>query len=184
MRLPVSLVLPLLVGAVQSASDTAKVYIFQEPEYPTSLTIPTLTPEEARLVIAHRLGVSRYHSLRDVSKDALAHIDAFGGPQTQLFANDGQDLRSQLVVIIDNATPEVTGRYQSEWGPIQPAFDISNPPSRMANQQLVRDLIDQNPLLEANPDCSITDNANPFNAVCWPVKSRILHFHAALVSCL
>ena len=182
MRLPLSLILPLLVGAVQAASDTAKVYIFQKPDYPTSSTIPTLTPEEARLVIAQRLAVSRYHSLRNASKDALTHIDAFGGRQTQLFANDGQDLRSQLVVVIDNATPEVAGRYQSEWAPIQPAFEISNPPSRTATQQLVRDLIEQNPSLDANYDCSITDNANPFNEVCWPGKSRILHFYEALVS--
>jgi hypothetical protein len=184
MRLPVSLVLPLLVGAVQAASETAKVYIFQKPEYPTSSIIPTLTPEEARLVIAQRLGVSRYHSLRDVSKDALAHINAFGGPQTQLFANDGEHGRSQLVVMIDNASPEVAAQYQKEWAPIQPAFEISNAPSRTANQQLIRDLIDQNPSMEVNYDCTITENANPFNEACWPGNSRIMHLHAASVSCL
>lgn len=184
MRLPVAFVLPLLVGAAIAALETAKVYIFQEPEYPLSLTIPTLTPEEARLVVAQRLGVSRYHSLRGVSNDALAHINAFGGPHPRLFANDGQHVRSQLVVLIDNVTPELSLRYEKEWAPTQHAFKVSNPPSRRANLQLVQDLHEQNPLLAVHPSCTLQENANPFNEECWPGRFKILHFEAKPVSCL
>lgn len=182
MRLPVSLVLPLLVGAVQAASETAKVYIFQKPEFPTSSNIPTLTPEEARLVIAQRLGSSQRHSLSDASDDALAHINAFGGPQKQLFSNDGQDERSQLLIVIDDATPEIAAQYQKAWAPIKPAFEISTP-SRTANEQLISNVIEEKPT-EINPECRITNNDIPSNKRCWPGKSKIMQFHAASVSYL
>lgn len=184
MRLPLSLVFSLLIGAAQAASETAKVYIFQEPELPISSTIPILTPEDARLVIAQRLGVSRYHSLSGVSNDALAHINAFGGPQSQLFINDNQGGRSQLVLLIDNVTLDLAIRYEKEWAPNQPAFKISNPPSRTANRKLVRDLYEQNPLVASRPICTVQENVNPFNEECWAGKFKILHFEAINVSYL
>jgi hypothetical protein len=183
MKLPVSLVLPLLIGAAQAASETAKVYIFQEPEYPTSSTAPTLTPEEARLVIAQRLGVSRYHGLSGVSDDALTYINTFGGPQSQLFTNDAQEGRSQLVLLIDNVTPGLAMRYEEVWAPIQPAFKILNPPSRTANLELVRDLHEQNPSIAGGRTCTIGQNINPFNEQCWPGRSKILHLKAVDVIC-
>lgn len=185
MRFPVGLVLPFLVGVVQAASETAKVYIFQESEYPTSSALPTLTPKEARLVIAQRLGVSRYHSLGDVSKDALSHINAFGGPQTQLFPNDGQYGRSQVVVMIDNATPEVAARYQKEWAPLRPAFEISYPPTRTANLQFIRDLHKQNPSMEVDHNCDDPHGqGNPVHEGCWDGRAKLFHFEALSVSCL
>jgi hypothetical protein len=185
MKLPVSLVLPLLVGAVQAASETAKVYIFQESRYPTSSNTPTLIPEEARLVIAQRLGVSRYHSLGDVSNDALLHINAFGGPQTQLFPDDCPPGRPQVVVMIDNATPEVTARYRKEWPTVQPAFEISHPPSRTANLQFIGDLHKQNPSMEVDHSCDDPfGQRNPFHEGCWEGRAKLFHFEALSVSCL
>jgi hypothetical protein len=185
MRLQVSLVLPIFIGAVQAASETAKVYIFQEPRYPTLSTIPTLTPEEARLVIAQRLGISRYHSLSGVSDDALTYINAFGGPHSPLFTiiNDW-DKRSQLVLMIDNVNPELAARYENEWASIQPAFKISSPPLRTANLKLVQDLHQQNPLIAPKLDCGFRENFNPFNEQCWPGRFKLLHLDPVSVSCL
>jgi hypothetical protein len=184
MRLPASLVLPLLVAAGQAASEPAKVYILQKPEFPTSSTIPTLTPEEAKLVIAQRLGSSQLYSLSDASDDALAHINAFGGPQKRLFANDDQDERSQLLIVIENVTPEVAARYQKEWAPIKPAFEISTPPSKTANERLISDVSEEKPSMEFNPECRITRNDVPSNKRCWPGKSKTLQFNAGSVSYL
>lgn len=184
MRLPVSLVLPLLVGAAQAASKSAKVYIFQKPGFGTSSTIPTLTQEEAKLVIAQRLGASQRHSLSGVSDDALAHINAFGGPQKQLFANDGQDVRSQLLIVIDNATSEAAARYQKECSLTKPAFEISTPLLTTATERLISDSIEENPFEEISPECRILYNNVPSNNRCWPEKSKIMQFHAASVSYL
>ena len=182
MRFPVSLVLPFLVGVVQAASETAKVYIFQESEYPTSSITPTLSPEEARIVIAQRLGVSRYHTLRDISKNALSHINAFGGPQSQLFSSDGQYGRSQVVVMIDNAIPEVTALFQKEWAPLRPAFEISSPPSRTANLQFIRDLHKQNPSMEVDHNCDNPHGqGNQFNKGCCGGSAKLFHFEALTV---
>jgi hypothetical protein len=176
MRFQISLVLTLLAGTIQATLETAKVYILQKPEFPTSSNIPTLTPEEAKLVIAQRLGFSQLHSLKEASDKALAHINTFGGPQKQLFANAGQDERSQLLIVIDDATPEVAARYQKEWAAIKPAFEISTPSSSMANEKLISDVE------QISQECRITSNDVPSNKRCWPEKSKIMQFHAISVS--
>ena len=181
MRLPLSFVLPLLVGTGHAASESAKVYIFQKPEFQTTSAIQTLTPEDAKLVIAQRLGTSQRHVLSGASRDALAHINTFGGPQKQLLPSDNQDVRSQLLIVIDNAISEAATRYQNAWASTKPAFEISSSLWTTATEQLISNSIKEDPSTEINRPCKMTHGEFSSSNGCWPEKSKIVQFQAASV---
>ena len=72
------------VAQVCAASPEAYVYLSdksQQDNTPPS----SVSPNEARLLFARRLGLSRYHSLGDASESTLELLNAYGGPQEQLF---------------------------------------------------------------------------------------------------
>jgi hypothetical protein len=52
---------------------------------------PSVTPETARLIIAQRLGLSRFHSIEHADAEAIRHINAYGGRQQRLFGGDDAD---------------------------------------------------------------------------------------------
>jgi hypothetical protein len=84
--------------------------------------------------------------------------------------------------MIDNATPEVAARFQKEWAPLQPSFEISAPPSRTANLQFVKDLHKQNPSMEIDHNCDDPyGQSNPFNEGCWEGRVKLFHFEALSV---
>merc|ERR1712093_458352 len=83
MKLTTSFLLPLLVGAASAITD-ASVYIFDAAKRP-STSPPSLSPEQARLVFAQRLGASQYHGIGDASEVTLSYVNRFGGPQESLF---------------------------------------------------------------------------------------------------
>jgi hypothetical protein len=171
MRLSTGLLLPTLIGAVSAASD-AKVYLFQGDEWPNTSKPPTLSPKEARLVFAQRLGVSRYHSLDDVGEDTLSYINQFGGPQEQLFGGNGQDKAPELVLLVEGVSAEHAEPLLSAWSSIQPAFTISNPPSSSENLELAFNLDRQlGPDVQA---CPFEQDIDPGNRKCWKGRSKIL----------
>jgi hypothetical protein len=173
MKLSPSLLLPIFVSAATALSD-ASVYIFQTTESPTSSNPPTLSPEQARLVFAQRLGTSQYHGLGDVSEATLSYINRYGGQRESLFQDAADDKPAELVLIVEGVSPKAAGPLIEAWASIKPAFTISKAPSMTANQRLVSDLNQQSG--QGKQNCVLQDAINPFDASCWNGKSNAIHF--------
>lgn len=176
MKLPTGLVLPVFISAASAISD-ATVYIFQGVDFPNHSTPPTLSPEEARLVFAQRLGVSEYHGLGDTSESTLSYISQFGGHQETLFQDLAQDEAAELVLIVEGVSPKSAEPLLSAWSSIQPAFTISNPPSSSSNLVLAKEL--QAQVGTSHPQCPFEDSINPFDKKCWNGKAKIMYIDLA-----
>jgi hypothetical protein len=72
---------------------------------------PAVSPETARLIIAQRLGLSRFHSIEHADAETIRHINAFGGRQQKLFGEEDADRsRAHLLVWVEDAEQdEATG---------------------------------------------------------------------------
>ena len=138
MKLPTSLLLPLYVGAATAttAIADAKVYIFPDDGQSNGSNRPALSPEEARLVFAQRLGVSRYHSLDGAGDNTLSYINRFGGRQKALFEAVDDHKAAELVLFVEGVSAKNAGPLLEAWSSIQPAFTIYNPPSSSENLEL------------------------------------------------
>ncbi|KAG0651317.1 putative endoplasmic reticulum membrane [Hyphodiscus hymeniophilus] len=163
MKLTSRLLLPALIGAASATSD-AKVYLFQGHEWPSTSKPPTLSPEEARLVFAQRLGISQYHGIGDASESAIAHINTFGGRQESIFQDSARDKAAELVLVVQGVSSKTAEPLLSAWSSIAPAFTISNPPASKSNLRFVEDLQRQ---VGQGRACVLADDINPFNHMCW-----------------
>lgn len=88
--------LPALACLASASTDTGHLIIYER----TTQNPPqarTISPETARLIIASRLGVDRYHSLGKASADSLAAINDFAGSQ-QVFA--GKTRRDPVALLL------------------------------------------------------------------------------------
>src|SRR2546421_11920297 len=100
-----SLAVSLFAAASVSAASEATVYLFTGgDERPTTSNPPTLSPEQARLVFAQRLGASQYHGLGDASESTLSYINKFGGHGKSLFQDSVEDKAAELVMIIEGVS--------------------------------------------------------------------------------
>lgn len=172
MKLSARLLLPAVLGAaLVSAFNDGSVFIFQGDEWPNSLNPPTLSPEEARLVFAQRLGVSQYHGIGDASESTLAHINTFGGGQDSIFQDSRQDKAAELVLLVQGVSSRTAKPLIDAWSSYKPAFKISNAPSANANQRFIEDLQQQ---LGQTKSCPLEDAINPFNDKCWDGKANAL----------
>jgi hypothetical protein len=68
-----------------------------------SATSPSVSPETARLIIAQRLGLSRFHSVEHADAEAIRHINAYGGRHQKLFGGVATDAsQAQLLMWIED----------------------------------------------------------------------------------
>lgn len=76
---------------------------------------PSISPETARLILAQRLGLSRFHSIQHVDAESIRHINAYGGRRQQLFgAGDADRSKAHLLMWIDDAEQdEATGSHSA-----------------------------------------------------------------------
>ncbi|KAF4624468.1 hypothetical protein G7Y89_g13703 [Cudoniella acicularis] len=177
MRLSTSLLVPALASAASAAGiSPANVHIFGDEQ---SIHNPTLSPEQARLVFAQRLGVSQYHGLGDASESTLSYINDFGRKRESLFHETSQDQAAELVLIVDGLTKNTALELTGAWAEnkhFENDFHISDPPSMSANKKLVADLNEQ---LGQQPDCALEDAINPFEVKCWNGKSKAIYLDLA-----
>ncbi len=175
MKLPGTLLLPLLVGAA-SATPEASVYIFPATTPPSTSTPPSLSPEQARLVFAQRLGASQYHGLGKTSEDTISYINQFGGHGESLFEGV-KDKAPELVLVVEGVSEQTAGPLFQAWSSIKPAFTMKNPPSVVANSKLIADLMEQTG--KDSGACrsqKLQDAINPFDSKCWEGKSKIFKY--------
>jgi hypothetical protein len=65
---------------------------------------PTVSPETARLILAQRLGLSRFHSVEHADAEAIRHINAYGGRQQKLFGTEDADRsKAHLLIWIEDS---------------------------------------------------------------------------------
>ena len=172
MKLSISFLLPILLGTA-SASSNATVYIFQGDEWPNTSKPPTLSPEQARLVFAQRLGVAQYHGLEDASESTLSYINKFGGNRNSLFQDSPKDKARELMLIVEGGSSQTAEPLLNAWSSINPTFTIANPPSLKANKKLVGDLNQQSG--QKGQNCPFEDAINPFDEACWNGQSKVMH---------
>ncbi|KAK6582142.1 hypothetical protein PZA11_005839 [Diplocarpon coronariae] len=173
MKLCDSLLVPALIGVASAIAD-ANVYIFDANGAATTTSPPILTPEQARLVFAQRLGASQYHGVGDASEATLSFINQFGAPQESLFQASEDEKAAELILIVEGFSSEAAEPLVREWASLQPAFTISKPPSMAANERLVSDL--QKHSGQGGQKCSLGNAINPFDRNCWNGRSSIIHF--------
>jgi hypothetical protein len=86
MKLSWSFVLSSLYCSA-AASRSGHVFLFDPSADSTSNTQqpPSVSPHTARLILAQRLGLSRFHSLKDADDETIDRINTYGGkPQISL----------------------------------------------------------------------------------------------------
>lgn len=54
------------------------------------------------MILAQRLGLSRFHSIKNADAEAIKNINAFGGRQQKLFGEKADTSRARLVVWIED----------------------------------------------------------------------------------
>ncbi|TGO61761.1 hypothetical protein BOTNAR_0124g00130 [Botryotinia narcissicola] len=141
MKLSSSFLLPLLASTVCAASDSALAYILEGQQKPNNLiSPPALSPNEARLVLAQRLGVSQFHDVGSVGSEAIKYINKFGGQLKSLFNDAPKDRAAELVIIVEGVSEETAGSLLNSLSSIKPAFTISNPPTARTTEKLSNDL--------------------------------------------
>jgi hypothetical protein len=116
MRVLQALVSASIAGAALAASLEASVYMFGGP--PSSVQgkdASTISPSTARLLLARRLGLSHYHSLKSINEEEIAQINDLSGHQKPLFAvpDDDQVRRKVMVVVEGIHNPE--SRFYLNW---------------------------------------------------------------------
>ena len=94
MWLSVSIWLPALACLAQATSDIGHLFVY-DPNHTPQASPRRISPQTARLMIASRLGLDRFHTLGSISQDALEAINDFG-PTQQPFT----DLSSQAPVAL------------------------------------------------------------------------------------
>ena len=85
-----------------AAPPEALIYTFPESSQGRSRT-PTISPNDARLLFAQRLGLSEYHSLGDVHQDTLELLNVYGGQQRSIFDDASKDGLRRLLVVVEGA---------------------------------------------------------------------------------
>jgi hypothetical protein len=72
---------------------------------------PSVSLETARLIIAQRLGLARFHSIEHADTENLRHINKYGGMHPRLFGGDVErGTRAHLFMWIDGVDEkEATG---------------------------------------------------------------------------
>jgi hypothetical protein len=176
MKLSPQLFLPALISAASAVSD-ASVYLFEGQAWPSTSNPPNLSPDEARLVFAQRLGVSQYHGIGEVSERTLSHINTFGGRQESIFQDAAKDRTAELVFFVQDFSSKTAEPLLSVWSSIKPAFTISNPPSPKANVKLVEDFQRQ---VGQGKACMFEDDINPFNDRCWNGRTKAVYMDLRL----
>lgn len=115
MRSALVALLAALAAAVQAASE-ASVWTFDRDSLP-SIKPSSISPENARLILAHRLGLSSYHSLKDADESTINLLNNFGGAEKPLFNEPSETEGRRLLVIIEgleDQTSTVALKYKAQ----------------------------------------------------------------------
>ncbi|OAL07423.1 hypothetical protein IQ06DRAFT_238373 [Phaeosphaeriaceae sp. SRC1lsM3a] len=118
-----------------------------------SAATPSVSPETARLIIAQRLGLSRFHSIEHADAEAIRHINAYGGRQQKLFgADDADRSRAHLLMWVEDGDEQDAAVIVIDGSEGFQGFRISDSPSPDDNDRLLQDFARQADSLPEFPD--------------------------------
>lgn len=86
-----------------AAANTGHVFTFDGTKDHAAPASSPIDPETARLILAQRLGLSRFHSVKGADSEAIKNINTFGGRQQKLFGEQADTSRAQLLVWLEDA---------------------------------------------------------------------------------
>ena len=70
------------------------------------------------MILAQRLGLSRFHSIKDADAAAIKSINTYGGRHQKLFGEDADTSRARLLMWVDDASEDLAeGRRYGLWTP-------------------------------------------------------------------
>lgn len=104
-----------------AAAKNGHVFTFDGSENHAAPASSPIDPETARLILAQRLGLSRFHSIKDASAEAIKTINTYGGRQQKLFGEEAARSRAQLLVWLEDAEESLVASRHSH--PIHMAED-------------------------------------------------------------
>lgn len=106
----------LVASSLYCAAAAAKnghVFTFDGSENHATPASSPIDPETARLVLAQRLGLSRFHSIKDADAEAIKIINTYGGRQQKLFGEEADTSKAQLLIWLEDAEESlVTSRLK------------------------------------------------------------------------
>ncbi|KAF2204458.1 hypothetical protein GQ43DRAFT_409402 [Delitschia confertaspora ATCC 74209] len=149
MKLSWGFTLPLLYCSASASSNPGHVYIWDSAAQVTNKQPPSVSPETARLILAQRLGVSKYHAIREPNEEQIRHINEFGGRSPALFGGDQSGNGAHALIWIDGVED---ARHIIPESKQYSQFMISNPPPASVNERLVQDIIVQTESLPLKSD--------------------------------
>ncbi|KAF1975222.1 hypothetical protein BU23DRAFT_503790 [Bimuria novae-zelandiae CBS 107.79] len=124
-----------------AAAQDGRVYILDPTPRSPPQASTTVDATTARLILAQRLGLSRFHAIEKTrSEESLKQINAFGGRQQKLFGEeDAGRTQAHALVWIEGVedADAVLGTPES-W---TSSFSIAQPPSAADNKHLIEDMI-------------------------------------------
>ncbi|KAK0926992.1 hypothetical protein LTR91_005194 [Friedmanniomyces endolithicus] len=126
MKLATSLILPALSWTARLASATTEARVYICDGRAEEATDRTLSPTEARLVIAQRAGVEDYHSAELKDGKALDAINVFGRT-TSLFENEDRRKQVEEIVLVEGGGDvEINLSQQCRSFAISPVSDVAS----------------------------------------------------------
>ena len=93
-----------LLTVVHAEVPAAHVYDLHgtSQHRPAASSPDLVSPETARLILAQRLGLSQYHSLKGVDEQTIRQLNDFGGsPRRLLSSSYGNSSPGKLLVIVE-----------------------------------------------------------------------------------
>jgi hypothetical protein len=148
MKLSWGFILSSLYCSASAAGRAAHVYVWDPAAKSPETQAPSVSPEAARLILAQRLGVSKFHAIKP-DEAIFRQINEFGGRPAPLFGETEARNDAHALLWIEGV--EDVKALVSDSKEFS-EFIISNPPPALANTQLIEDIILQAESLPAKAD--------------------------------
>ena len=102
---------------VRGASHEATVYYLDKNSTPPNALPPSVSPTTARLLLAQRLGLSQYHSLKNADASTIEQLNSLDLSQTPIFRDEELDEKvARVLVIVEGCSEGI--RELPQWKPV------------------------------------------------------------------
>ncbi|OCK73745.1 hypothetical protein K432DRAFT_430419 [Lepidopterella palustris CBS 459.81] len=136
-----------------SESTLGYVYLWDSSIKSKHTRHQSVDPETARLIFAQRLGLSRYHTLKNAKEEVIEQLNQYGGKPQQLFGGDRESNNAHTIIWVEGVKDaESIVPSSSDYS----EFTISNPPPMSSNVELLKDFLAQAESLPKRPDPLLT----------------------------
>jgi hypothetical protein len=114
MKLSGRFIVPSLLCTASAASNVGRVFIYDpvaaaaaaaaSPQLSTSAN-----PQTTRWILAQRLGLSQFHSIKHADDEEIQLLNAYGGRQQKLFGGEDKERTKAHVLVWVDDVEHVTG---------------------------------------------------------------------------